>query len=280
MILKSPINWFGGKYYMAKNIVDLFPSHKLFVEVFGGAAHILFKKQPSEIEVYNDIDSGLYSFFKILRDKEKVQILKEKLDLTPYSREEFYNCRDTWKYEKDEIEKVRKWYTCVMQSFSSNFSTWSHSKSESRRGMSQAVSQWLGKIENNIPDAVERLKLVQIENMDFKDLIRKYDNTNTLFYLDPPYIHETRQMTYEYAHELENSRHLELVDIVLGIKGMAILSGYDHKIYDKLIENGWTKILLGEFDKRSEKAIGESRNKGTEFVWINFDTNTLSEYVS
>lgn len=106
-----------------------------------------FKKETSDIEIYNDIDNGLTTFFSVLRDEEKANKLQRLLQLTPYSREEFYKCRDTWREETDEIEKVRKWYVALMQSFSSNFSTWSHSKSKSRRGMSQVVSQWLGKIE-------------------------------------------------------------------------------------------------------------------------------------
>lgn len=271
MSYKSPINWFGGKYYMANDIIKLFPKHKVYVEVFGGAGHILFKKEPSEIEVYNDIDSGLYLFFKILRDENKANILKQKLDLTPYSREEFYHCRDTWRDEQDDIEKVRKWYVTAMQSFSTNFSTWSHSKNKSRRGISQAVSQWLGKIENDLPKAVERLKTVQIENMDYKDLLKKYDGEDTLFYLDPPYIHKTRKMTYQYAHEMTDQQHEEMINILLHIKGKAILSGYDNEIYNKLLDNGWRKMFLGEYDKRSEKAINESRNKGKEFIWINYD---------
>jgi len=275
MNYKSPINWFGGKYYMANDIINLFPKHRVYVEVFGGAGHILFKKEPSEIEVYNDIDSGLYLFFKILRDENKANLLKQKLDLTPYSREEFYHCRDTWRDEQDDIEKVRKWYVTAMQSFSTNFSTWSHSKSKSRRGMSQAVSQWLGKIEDNLPKAVERLKVVQIENMDYKDLLKKYDGEDTLFYLDPPYIHKTRKMTYQYAHEMEDEQHEEMIDILLHIKGKAILSGYDNEIYNKLLNNGWKRVFLGEYDKRSEKAINESRNKGKEFIWINYDIQDI-----
>lgn len=276
MNYKSPINWFGGKYYMANDIINLFPKHRVYVEVFGGAGHILFKKEPSEIEVYNDIDSGLYLFFKILRDENKANLLKQKLDLTPYSREEFYHCRDTWRDEQDDIEKVRKWYVTAMQSFSTNFSTWSHSKSKSRRGMSQAVSQWLGKIEDNLPKAVERLKVVQIENMDYKDLLKKYDGEDTLFYLDPPYIHKTRKMTYQYAHEMKDEQHEEMIDILLHIKGKAILSGYDNEIYNKLLNNGWKKVFLGEYDKRSEKAINESRSKGQEFVWINYDIQNIA----
>ncbi|RKJ53631.1 DNA adenine methylase, partial [Butyricicoccus sp. 1XD8-22] len=162
------------------------------------------------------------------------------------------------------------WYVTVMQSFSTNMSSWKPTKSKSRRGMAQSVSQWLGHIENNLPLAVERMKYLQVENMDFKELLVKYDNENTLFYLDPPYIHETRKMTYTYEHELENERHKELVDILLNVKGKCILSGYDHEIYDELELNGWSKVYLGEFAKRSIKTIVSEKEKGKEFVWINY----------
>lgn len=268
---KSPIGWFGGKYYMTNKIIKLFPKHKIYVEVFGGAAHVLFKKQPSEIEIYNDIDSGLYNFFKILRNEYKANILKQKLDLTPYSREEFYHCRDTWKNEKDEIEKVRKWYIALMQSFSASFNTWSHSKSLSRRGMSQTVSRWLGNIENDLPNAINRFKTVQIEHMDFRNIIKKYDSKETLFYLDPPYIHKTRKMTYTYTYEMSDQDHKDLINLLINIKGKVILSGYNNEIYNTLIDNNWNKILLGNFAKRSIKTIKEKKERGIEFVWINYE---------
>ena len=46
--LKSPINWFGGKFYMANKIIDIFPEHKVFVEVFGGSGQLTFAKEPSQ----------------------------------------------------------------------------------------------------------------------------------------------------------------------------------------------------------------------------------------
>lgn len=256
---------------MANKIIELFPEHKMYVEVFGGAGHILFKKQPSEIEVYNDIYSGLYNFFRVLRNEELSRKLSKKLQITPYSREEFLYCRDNWQNEEDEVERVRMWYVTAMQSFSTNFSTWSHSKSQSRRGMSQAVSQWLGKVENNIPHAVERLRSVQIENLDYKDLIKKYDRPETLFYLDPPYVHDTRKMTYEYQHEMDNIMHLELVEMLSNIKGQGVLSGYDTEIYSPLLDCGWTKRSIGNYTKRSEKSNGNnSRSVAEEIVWIKY----------
>ncbi len=255
---------------MASKINNIIPEHKLYVEVFGGGGHLLFKKEKSEIEVYNDIDSGLTSFFKVLRDKAKANELHRRLVLTLHSREEFLNCRDTWQDEVDEIERVRKWYVHLMQSFSGNCSSWSHSKTVSRRGMSQATSKYLSNIDDNLPLAVERFRTVQVENMDYKDLIKKYDTKDTLFYLDPPYIHNTRKMTFKYNYELTDNEHKELVGILLNIKGKAILSGYDNEIYNELIDNGWEKFNLGEFSERSTKTNMTKKQKRQEFLWVNF----------
>jgi DNA adenine methylase len=275
MAVKSPINWYGGKYYMASKISELMPKHKTYVEVFGGAGHLLFKKSPSDIEVYNDIDKGLYDFFNLIRQPEKAEKLKIQLELSPHSREEFYTSRDTWKDEEDEIERVRKWYVHVMQSFSGHCDSWTHSKNVSRRGMSQATSKYLGNIEKNLPDAVERLRTVQIENMDCIDLIHKYDTPDTLFYLDPPYVHSTRKESarFAYNYEMIDSQHNKLVDTLLNVKGNAILSGYDNEIYDKLLEEGWFRISLGEFKERSTKTIETTKQKREEILWVNFKVN-------
>ena len=74
-----------------------------------------------------------------------------------------------------------------------------------------------------------------------------------------------------YEYELQNKDHEELVDLLLKIKGKAILSGYNHNIYNRLIENGWRKIFLGEFNKSCMKAEDGKKDKGQEFVWINYD---------
>ena len=93
---KSPINWYGWKYYMAKDIIELFPKHKIYVEGFGGSGSVLFRKEKSDIEIYNDINEGLYLLFKILRNEDTREELIRKIQLTPYSREEYLNCKDSW----------------------------------------------------------------------------------------------------------------------------------------------------------------------------------------
>lgn len=264
---KSPINWYGGKYYMAKNIIEIFPKHKMYVEGFGGACHVLFKKEKSSMEVYNDLNEGLYLLFKFLRENNEEFI--RKLTLTPYSRKEFEECKN-WQKEADEIEKARKFYVRTMQSVATN-GGWCYAKSNSRRGMCQSVSRWLGNIEENLTNAIERLKEVQIENLDIIDLIKKYDKIDTLFYLDPPYIYETRSQLNSYDYEMPDEKHKELVDTLINIKGKVVLSGYNHPIYNKLLENGWERIILGEYAKRGQKTNDGELDKGIEFIWVNYN---------
>lgn len=266
MKFKSPINWYGGKYYMAKDIINIFPKHNMYVEGFGGAGHILFRKERSNLEVYNDLHNGLYLIFKLLRDNNEEFI--QKLSLTPYSRQEFEDSK-SWIYEEDEIERARKFYVRTMQSVASN-GGWCYAKSKSRRGMCQSVSRWLGNIEENLTSAIERLKEVQIENLDVIELIKKYDKEDTLFYLDPPYITETRKQKKSYDHEMTDKQHMELVETLINLKGKVILSGYDHPIYDRLMDNGWKKVVLGDYSKRSQKTNSGELDEGKEFVWINY----------
>ena len=273
MSYKSPISWYGGKYYMAKDIIELFPKHHMYVEGFGGACHVLFRKERSNMEVYNDLHSGLYLFFKFIRDNNEEFI--RKLTLTPYSREEFENSKD-WMFEEDDIEKARKFYVRTMQSVASN-GGWCYAKSKSRRGMCQSVSRWLGNIEENLSGAIERLKEVQIENLDILDLIKKYDKEDTLFYLDPPYVPETRKQKKSYDCEMTREQHIELINTLINVKGKVILSGYDNDIYNKLLDNGWKKVILGEFSKRGQKTNNGELTKGKEFVWINYNLEKLED---
>ena len=271
---KSPINWYGGKYYMKKTIVELFPEHKTYIEGFGGAGHILLYKEPSEIEVYNDLNEGLYLFFKLLRNDETRDKLIAKIQLTPYSRREFYECRDNWSNQKGEIEKARMFYIKTMQSFSGVGTSWSYSKNKSRRGISQAVSKFLGNVDENMLDVIDRLREIQIENLDIIDLLDKYDSKDSLFYLDPPYIAETRISEKVYDKEMPLEKHEELIDKLLNIKGKVVLSGYDNDTYNKLTDNGWKKINIGDYKNRCrEDNNGLKTRTKEEYVWINYNLN-------
>lgn len=238
--LRSPIKWFGGKGMMAKKIIALFPPHRTYVEPFGGGASVLFAKKPSPVEVYNDIDSGLVNFFRVLRDPAKFERFHRLVVLTPYSREEYNLCRKTWEDCENDVNRAHLWYVVARQNFSGVFGgSWSSVITESSRRMARSVSGYLSAIQQ-LPAIATRLQCVQIEHVDWRRILERYDTKDTLFYLDPPYVLETRQGT-RYAHELTTEDYHELIQQLLVLVGNVVLSGYQHLTYEPLEKAGWTR---------------------------------------
>jgi len=238
--MRGPVLWFGGKGHLADKIVALFPPHHTYVEPFGGGASVLFAKAPSPVEVYNDLDEGLVNFFRVLRNREQFEEFHRLVSLTPYSRAEYYSCRSTWEECEGPVERAYRWYVVARQAFSGCLGGgWGPAITHSRRGMAGTTAGWLSVIER-LPEIAERLLRVQVECQDWRVILERYDRPETLFYLDPPYIHETRKAG-EYKHELSDDDHRDLVDILLNIRGMAVLSGYQHPIYGPLENAGWQR---------------------------------------
>src|ERR1700689_2208434 len=63
--MRGPLSYIGGKTRLAKQIVEMLPAHKTYVEVFSGGAQVLFHKQPSPVEVLNDLDGEIVNFFRV-----------------------------------------------------------------------------------------------------------------------------------------------------------------------------------------------------------------------
>jgi DNA adenine methylase len=149
--------------------------------------------------------------------------------------------------------------------------SWGRSVTTSHRGMAETASSWLSILEM-IPEIHRRLMRVQIEQKDFREILRDYDTPETLFYCDPPYVPEARK-SGKYLHELTEDDHRELVEISLGLQGKVILSGYAHPIYEALVEAGWERKDFQTFctvtgRTRDGKNIPKEALKRVESVWI------------
>src|SRR5688572_9116143 len=108
--LASPIHWLGGKGKMVTKLLDFFPEHHTYAEPFGGGASMLIAKDPSPVEVYNDLNSGLVNFFRVIRDRDRFPEFLRLVSLTPYSREEYAWCNEHWESEPDDLKKAYMWY--------------------------------------------------------------------------------------------------------------------------------------------------------------------------
>lgn len=238
---KSPFGYCGGKFYLRHKIINHFPPHHTYVEPFGGGASVLLSKNSSRVEVYNDLDCQLVNFFRVLQDEEKFKEFYRLVSLTPYSRQVYNDFRCVVKETeiKDSIYIAYRFFIVARMSFSGIVgNSWRFSVTSTNRGMSSEVSKYLSSIES-LPAVVEKLKRVQIENYDFRRIFEIYDTTDTLFYCDPPYVAQTRKRGKVYKHEMVDSDHADLVDILLKAKGMVVLSGYNNDIYNCLEKAGW-----------------------------------------
>ena len=276
---------------MVKKLLHLLPAHRIYVEVFGGGASLLLAKEPSLVEVYNDLDAGLVNFFRVLRDPDLFAEFHRRVQLIPYSRGEFYRYRELWwsgQAPADPVENAVAFFVLSRQSFGGLFGyTWSMSVSSSSRGMASSVSSWLSAIDR-LPAVAERLLRVQIECLDWRRILPLYDTEETFFYLDPPYLPSTRKAG-QYAHELSDSDHEDLVDALLALRGKALLSGYANPLYAKLEAAGWHRRDFATVCHAAgrTRAIGirgpgsaTAKAPRTETVWANYDLppedNTVS----
>ncbi len=266
--MRSIITYYGGKGYSWRRIIPHFPPHRTYVEPFGGAANVLLNKPPSAVEVYNDIDSNLVTIFRVLCDHPDE--LRRALELTPYSREEFVRCLGPLD-GLDDVEKARRLIVRYRQVFGGLGQTatpgqWSYSVSKSSRGMAGAVSQWLSTIDEVLPSVVERFRRVQIENLPWQEIIRRYDTPDTLFYCDPPYLPSTRTGHAAYQYEMTTEEHRELAEVLNSARGHVVLSGYASPEYDEWYA-GWERVEFGAtVSARLNK--GRSHDRRTEVLWI------------
>lgn len=254
------IRYHGGKFRIADWIISHFPPHKTYVEPFGGGGSVLLCKQPSQIEVYNDLDSEVVNLFRVLRYPKQRQRLEEQLYLTPFAREEFYQA-----YEDSDcpVEKARRLVIRAQMGFGSAGATKGNTgfRLDSARGGSDIVKIWQRQPEV-ILQAAARLKKVLIENRDAVKVIEDHDRPDTLFFVDPPYVLDTRSMGGKaYRHEMTNADHEQLLSVLMSCSGKVILCGYEHPIYESL---PWKKIT------RTVAAAGQSGSvMREEVLWIN-----------
>ena len=271
---ESVFPWFGGKTLFLPKILRLLPQHQTYVEVFGGSGALLMAKHPSPVEVYNDLDEGLVNFFRVMRSPENSTRLMKLCEMTPYSRSEYIYARDHWSNEPDEVVKAYLWYLVARWSFSARFGTMiGFDITASANHMAGRVNKWRSSIKK-MPKFTERLLKVQVENRDFRDILKTYDRSTTLFYLDPPYVPETRR-DGTYVHELTLEDHYELVEILLSLQGMAVLSGYENDVYKPLVENNWDRYEYQTWswadvrDTNNNNPEKHTREMRTEVIWTN-----------
>lgn len=261
--MTSILRYFGGKVRMAHKIIGLFPAHDAYIEPYAGGAAVLLAKPRCKLEVYNDINSDMAHLFRILRDQR--EDLAEAVALTLFSREDH---ELSYQPTDDPIERARRLLIRSHFGFGSNgIHKPTGFRAAGLRAGSLPVHNWAA-----LPEAIqrtaERMRGVVIENRPAVQVMHSHDSPTALFYVDPPYLHETRDRTSRYSHEMTEADHVEMLAGLRALKGRVVLSGYASALYDDAL-TGWRRIEL--------RALADQARERTEVLWLNYEDRLAIE---
>lgn len=263
--ISPPLKWHGGKYYMADKIVAMMPPHIHYVEPYAGGLSVLLAKSYEGIsEVVNDLNGDLTNFWRVLQNEESFRKFHRRLEAIPFSEREWIS--DGVEEGSDLVTKAVSFFVLCRQSLAGRMDAFaSLSRTRTRRGMNEQASAWLNAVEG-LPLVHARLKRIVVLNRDALEVIKQQDGKDTLFYLDPPYLPETRASKDVYQYEMTKEQHLKLLKMVKKCRGRVMLSGYRSEMYsDELCD--WYQH---EFTVPNQAAGGDTKRKMVEVVWCNF----------
>lgn len=250
--VKPVLKYAGAKWRLASWVTERLPPHEIYLEPFFGSGAVFFRKPAARLETINDVDGNVVNLFRVLR--EKPEQLVALIECTPWARDEYYA---SYEQAGNEVEDARRFLVRCWQAFGTMTAArtgWRHSATGRSPVMPQ---QWNG-LPDRLAAAALRLKDAQIENMDAVQLIRKYNDPRCLIYADPPYVPDTRRK-HIYASEMTEAQHIDLLEALIAHGGTAVISGYDHPIYNEMLSS-WERV--------EKHALAERGQARTEVLWI------------
>lgn len=256
--LKSPIQYFGAKQQIADQIVALMPAHRGYIEPYAGSLSVLLAKEPSKIEIVNDLDERLMTFWRVLR--ERPGELLHLADLTPHSRAELE--RAAALKDADEMELARQVWVLLTQGRSRTMKRTGWRFYADPNGTNASFQTYMDAYRSRLLPAAERLRAVSLECRPALEVIEQYGAfADNLLYVDPPYVHSSRRGA-RYSHEMTDDDHREMAATLRECQATVMLSGYASSLYDELFSD-WHQVQIGA---RSDNAV---KRDVIEVVWMN-----------
>lgn len=256
------LRYHGGKWLLGPWIISHFPEHRVYVEPFGGGASVLLQKERSYGEVYNDLDGEVVNLFKVVRDFGHE--LESLLVATPFARDEFLLAYEP---SDDPIEQARRTVARSFMGFGSAAACGAKTgfRANSNRSGTTPAHDWVN-FQNCLPALIDRLRGVVIENKDASEVMLQHDTPETLHYVDPPYVFDTRSMGNPYCkkgykYEMTDDQHRELASTLRELSGMVIVSGYACPLYDEELYPGWYRV--------ERPAMADGARPRVEVLWMN-----------
>lgn len=251
-MLKPPIARMGGKSKLRKIILEMIPEHVCYAEIFFGAGWVYFGKEPSKVEVINDIDKELMNLFKMI--KYHAPEIERLLQYEYCSRDIFEQYKNVNTKSLTEINRAVRYLYLISQSFASKGGTFGYKRTGKPSPHIFTT--------DNLKDIKERLRSTFVENLSFEKIIDKYDTKNTFFFCDPPYFETTG-----YENTFGEKEHLLLLSKLKNLKGEFLLTINDHeKIREWYKDFNFKEVEVQYSVSREQKA----RKKYKELIITNY----------
>ena len=254
----------GSKTTYAGWIIDHIPEHTQYIEPFGGAASVLVAKPRSELEVYNDLNGDCVEFFRAVRDRPDE--LKHWVENTPYSRQLFEKYRKKYPdWPDDTVERAGRFLVVQSQGFggkligSKQKPSYSYAKASTSSAKSAPQWIWTNKGEA-VSKLAQRFDGVNIEHVDYAELVDRYDHEDAFFYFDPPYVDVGDDY---YQVEDGGFNHKRFVDTLHDMEGKWLVS-YDHNIPNGLDD-------YRTVSRTKDASFSSERPEKVETLTMNYD---------
>lgn len=212
----GPLPYIGGKHRLAAQIIALLPPHVTYVEAFAGGAQVFFRKEPSTVEVLNDLDYEIVNFYRVCQShyEELIRYLR----FSVASRTWFAVLKATDASTLTDIQRAARFLYLQKNAFGGLVV-----KQSFHYGVTKPSNFNPKRIPEIIAAAHQRLAKAQIESLPYEQILVKYDRPTTLFYLDPPY---WERKLYKFNFKEEDFRKLEAR--LRALTGKFVLSLDDH----------------------------------------------------
>ena len=216
---------------MLRHILPLIPQHEIYTESFFGGGAVFFAKEPSKVEVINDLNGEVVNFYRVVQTD--FWRLNDRIQATLHSRENYHDAQVIYNSPHlfDSISRAWAFWILTNQGFSSKIGAWGYDK----RGDSM-VKRLATKKEEFAITMRNRLDHVQIECNDSLKVIASRDDASAFHYVDPPYIGSHQGHYSGYSDDSYD----DLLTLLGGVKGKFIQSSYWSDTLEKhVLKNGW-----------------------------------------
>ena len=263
-LMRPPVKTHGGKYYLSRRIVGVFPEHRVYIEPYLGGGSVMINKPPSEVEIASDLNAPLIALWQTIASNSWA--FRQAIKATPYCFESFLAAGEA---SRSPVEADRVLAFLVKNRMSRGGLAQTFAWSERlREGLPGDLNAWRSFVEEALPRITDRVKDVRFSCADAIQVIADHDNPGTLLYLDPPYIPSTRTAPKVYAHEMTEDQHGVMLAALMRMQRATwFLSGYANYLYNLTAQlQGWHSLSIEVANHSGQSAVKQRR---VEVVWSN-----------